>query len=181
MVFSKRLIVLVAFFVVCANAEAVDFPVGVLDLTVVQAESVAMNSIKSQADKLRQKYQEEVANLEDQLRNDYADLAKSSHFNKSNTPNSEDKLEKKYKDLYAITRSLKHQWETSVGDANKKFHKRVTEVVKKIAESKGLVMVVNKDALVFSKKEIDITKEVVVTLNKEMPYIAVVPVAAVAE
>ncbi len=169
------IVVLMPLLAVYGKDEKGDCRIAVVDLKMVQQESLAMKSLKVQAEKLRGTYQEEVANLEDQLKK-----GSSSSGSKSYSPEEawdEEKLEKKYKKLYELSRVRKAQWEIAVRNANYVFTTKVNSIIQKIAEEKGYLIVLNKETLPHSQPSLEITKSVIETLNKEMPSAELITVS----
>lgn len=112
-------------------------------------------------DKAIVKMQKELKSLEDQLSRDAAVM-------------SESKQRKLERDILSQKREIKRKKEEFREDLNirrneafEKLRKRVFEVIVAIAEEKKFDLIVS-DGVVYASKRIDITKEVVDKLKKEM-------------
>ncbi|MDR1032217.1 MAG: OmpH family outer membrane protein [Holosporales bacterium] len=154
------------------GADAAEPAIGVVNVDRIRTESKAARSIEDQADQLRQKYQDEIAKIEDKLRKQAALPALGS---KSTA--SDGGFEKQYKNLQTLARSRKRQWENAVTQANAKLENKLSEIVARIAQSKGLLTVINVSATLFSQEGIDLTTEVLERLNEELPDIKIAPIS----
>lgn len=113
-------------------------------------------------DKAIVKMQDELKTIEDKLARDGAVM-------------SESEQRKMERDVLSQKREIKRKKEEFREDLNirrneafEKLRKRVFEVIVAIAEQKKFDLIVS-DGVVYASKQIDITKEVVDKLKKEMP------------
>jgi Skp family chaperone for outer membrane proteins len=172
---KRTLVIAVLVLISCfciIDADAAGLAVGVVNADRIRTESKAARSIEDQADQLRQKYQDEIAKIEDKLRKQAALQA-----SESKSTASDGGFEKQYKNLQNLARSRKRQWENAVTQANAKLENKLSEIVARIAQSKGLLIVINVNATLFFQEEIDLTTEVLERLNEELLDIKITPIS----
>ncbi|MDR1366178.1 MAG: OmpH family outer membrane protein, partial [Holosporales bacterium] len=135
---NRGLIVAILILISCfgiISADAAGPVVGVVNVDRIRAESKAARSIEDQANRLRQKYQDEIAKIEDRLRKQSALSASGS-----NPTVSDGGFENQHKNLQALARFRKRQWERAVAQANAKLESKLSGIVARIAKLKGLLI-----------------------------------------
>ena len=143
-----------------------------IDANKIGEESIAfktaMEKIKSKAeesDKDAMKMQKEFTKKYETLGKQKNVLSADEYNKKSDALNKE--VEKEEKVLYAQRANL----DKAYREANEALSKKTKAIIEKIAKEKGITIVFDKSTAIYSEASIDITKEVVSEVNKQLKSI----------
>jgi Skp family chaperone for outer membrane proteins len=148
--------------------------IAVVDMKRILAESTAAKAVRTKIGKKRDQYQAAITKKEEKLREDYQKLerqrsilapeaveAKHAEFQKSRSELKKDLQNKRSKLALANAQALE------------KIQQVVEEVITNLARERGFVMALPRSQIIFAEKELDITNDVVKSLNKKLPKVTV--------
>ena len=165
------IIIVLAVFTFQLTASAADtLKIGVLDFQKCIKES---NEGKRLAETLKKKQTEMVEEIK-QKEQEY--LSMQSEIEKQSLMMSADAKERKLKELDKMERDYKYKIQYSREDMQKlendamvSFRGMLLGVVEKIAKEKKYDLITERSATIYISKDLDITDEVIVELNKVKP------------
>jgi Skp family chaperone for outer membrane proteins len=135
-----------------------------------------MASIREQVENLRAAYQEEIATLERQLREERQFLdGDRGTLSSEEREVRERTFESKEEHLRQLVRRLKTQLERALESAKEEFLKHFQSVVSQIARTHHLSLVVIKSAAPYASEECDITRQVLERLDATAQPITLSP------
>jgi outer membrane protein len=174
----RPLMVCSALFVVSQIAPA-QTKVAVINLQRAVLESA---EIKAASKAMEAKYQSRVAEI-DQLNKEVAAISQNLQANAGKlTPQAEADLsaqaQRKQRDMQRKQDDLSGDVDRERNEILQKSSVKMSAVVKKLAESKGLDVVIDAPYMVFFKEALEITAEAIVAYDKENPAAAGAPAKA---
>lgn len=168
-------------FAVClalaGPAAAADLPkavVAILDYQYVMRESAAAKDIRQQIQTYRQTYQQGISDDEEALRREEQELKQQRAVL---TPEAFDEkrqaFERKVIDMQRQVQDRTRQLDRSFNAAMSQVQDAVVPIVKELTTEMGFNVVVDKSQVLFAKKALDITEQVVAELDKQLPHVEV--------
>jgi outer membrane protein len=156
-------------------AEAADGnKVAVIDIVKIMNDSLAAKSITEQITKKRDQFQKQITSTEDKLVQENKDL--TAQRDKL----SQDAFDKKvsaYREKVMKNQEqvdgLRRQLDAAYANAVQEVQKYVSEIVTTIAEDKKIEVVIPSQQLLYAKKDLDITAEVLKKLDTKVTKIQV--------
>ena len=148
----------------------------VVDLQKINREAAPTKSIRKQIGTYRDKYQKEFSDRDKTLR------ATNEQLQKQRPVLSPEAYTKKRRELEDYARSIQgHVQKIQRGlqraqaSSLSKVQERVIQIISKITAERGANLVLEKGFVVFTREgqNLDITKEVIARLNKELPTVQV--------
>jgi outer membrane protein len=164
----------IATFSTFTSASAAETKIGTLSLQKVMSSSKALQDVQMQTEKKLQSFQKQIEAKEKELKSKNEDIEKKSSslsedaLGKAREAFRKD-LEVAQKDFHAKRVAI----DQSRGEANSKVVDKLNEIIEKVAKQKGLTLVVETGATVYSTNDLDITNEVLEKLNKEITSVKV--------
>lgn len=159
----------VAAFVTPASVFAESLKIGVLDAPLIINTSNAAKSANKALEKQVKEAQEKIAGLEKPL------VAQQKKLQEDRAVLSSEKLAEKEAELRKNIRAFqleKQSMKEAIDRENIKMRKDIAQKVRKIIETyakeKGFDLIIPESAGIFYKPEMDITKEVLELVNKEL-------------
>jgi Skp family chaperone for outer membrane proteins len=148
--------------------------VAVIDIEKISKEAVVVKNVAKIISKKRDEFQLEVTKKEKKLEKEGKEIESQKNYL------SKEKLEDKQKDFIKKVDELKDfatkrdkSLKAAYSDAIKEVNEKVGEIVAKIAEEKGLALVIPTSQVVYSVDGLDITNEVINQLNKKIKKVKV--------
>lgn len=168
----RPLVVCSALFVVSQVAPA-QTKVAIVNLQRAVLESA---EIKAASDAMSARYQPRVAEIE-QLNKEISTLASNLQTNSGKlTPQAESEMtqqaQRKQRDVQRRQDDLQADVDRERNEILQKSSVKMSAVVKKLAEAKGLDIVVDAPYAVYFKEALDITNDAIAAYNKENPAAA---------
>ena len=158
----------VAFSGLASRVEAEE-KVAIVDVQRVVNESIVGKAAKSNLEEQINKARQKLAGLKSEFEKQKSELEKQSAIlSGSALEQRRDMLSKKQVEFQRAYQDMQQE----LGKANEKeigkVIKQINDVVKELADSRGYAFVFEKDrqAVVFASSRIDITQEVIATLDK---------------
>lgn len=148
--------------------------IAVLDFQLVMRESAAAKDISRQIKAYRQRYQSEIKQQEDILRNEERKLKQQRTIL---TPQSFEKKRQEFEQkVIAVQRKVQdrsRQLDRALNLALSKVQKAMLPIITELTQKEGFNLVVDKSQVLFAKKNLEITKIVLAVLNKTLPTVKV--------
>lgn len=152
------------------SAQAQTQAVGIVDVNLIMTEAVAAKSlakqIKEQGDAAQaefSKFERELKDMETALNKARADKVTEEEFNKKRTA-----FEKKLADTQTLFQKRRGDFEKNKADAFKTLSEAILKETDKIAAEKKLDLVLAKNVVILSSKQMDITQAVLDGVNKSL-------------
>lgn len=175
-----RFTLLIAFVVSIGSASvarAEGLTILVFDVSRILLESKAGKSIGQQAQKMQSSFQEEVKELQEKYK------GKAEKISEQRTLIAPDVLQSRVEELQIEQRRDERKMTAEVDairngvtDAQRKLLEVAEKGLDKIAKDRKADLVLRRESLYFTSPSIDVTKEVVAYVNKELPRITVKPI-----
>lgn len=145
-----------------------------VDVQRILDESLASKSVQRQIEVQRAKFQSEIAQEEKELRDSETELTKSRESVSAEAyAEQEQQLRQRFLTVEKHVQSRRNALDQSYTDAMNLVRKNFLDIVANLAKEKSFNLVVVKQQVLWSNKNIDITNEVLNRLNKNMPDVEV--------
>jgi len=159
---------MMAFAVLAPSSVRADTNIAVVSIQKIMSDSRAAKSIQSQLDKQRKSFQDEFSKHERDLMESEKKLVEQ----RSSLPPEEFTLKKQeFENKILETRKLvqkrQRALEQAAGEALGTVRNKMVDIVSDMAASEGYDLVVTKQYVILSQKELDITDKVLDRLNKD--------------
>lgn len=148
--------------------------IAVVDMQFVMQQSTAGKSVRDKLDKQREKYMKQIKAKEDELLSMEEELkrqrgvAKPEEFDKKRA-----EFEKQISAAQAEANKLKASLERAYNDAMTKLRGETAKIIADVAKAQGVSVVLSRQSVVLAEKSLDITPQVVESLNKTLKDIPV--------
>jgi Skp family chaperone for outer membrane proteins len=176
----KRFLV-VAFFagafpVLADTPPPLPYTIMFVDNNQVLSESSAMRDIQSQIEKKRIEFQKEISGQETSLRQENEKLmGQEKKINAEKFKLEQKKFEEKVEKIKGLVEVRRRQLEVAYAQVMEKLQKYFQAVVQKIMQKNKATVILQKGAALWiADSKLDLTAEVIVLLNKEMPKLKVI-------
>tara|TARA_B100001989_G_scaffold252958_1_gene237169 strand:- start:722 stop:1258 length:537 start_codon:yes stop_codon:yes gene_type:complete len=161
------ILALIVFMPLQAKAE---FSIAVVDVHRILSESKAAESIKAQVKTKRDGFVKEVKSVEDDLRKDQKQLEKDREtLSKEDLMKKFRSFEEKRLEARKDLQSRQQKLDESYNKAMAKLSQTISDVCQKIANDNKIDLVITKDNIIVGNKALDITTQVLESLNKTLP------------
>ncbi|TAH32718.1 MAG: OmpH family outer membrane protein [Alphaproteobacteria bacterium] len=178
---KKIIVLLMAVFLLSpVLAQAADTPaekplkIAVVDLQAVLKDSKAGKNIQDQLDKLRKSFQDEFAKQEEKLRGQDQELNKQrASISADDFAKKRREFEKSVADAQRSAQDKRKQLEMAMGKATQELQGKIFQIVGKIAEDKGVTLVLTRSQVFLAQRTADITKDVIANLDAQVTAIPV--------
>lgn len=164
----------VAATLVLAPLSAMAQEIVTINIQSILSDSAAAKSAKTQIDAKRNQYQAELKKIEDKLRKEDQSLAEQRSLL------SPEALEQKKREFAVeVTKAQKEVQEKrerlgeAYNDAVGDIQEAVMKIVANMAKERGFKVVIPTNNLVYATTDLDITKEVLAQLNKDLPKVSI--------
>ncbi len=146
----------------------------VVDYQRVLQEAEASKSIAEQMDVRRKSYHDEIAKEEQRLYESERELSKQRSVLSEDAVNAkQQELEAEVQAVRELTHRRRQQLEPVSTEAVSKVERALFEVLTKIAEERGLNVVLPTSQVLFFSRQIDLTDEVLAQLNATLSEVPV--------
>ncbi len=160
-------LIFISFMPVAANAEV---NIAVVDIDKILSESKAAKSIQKQVKTKREGFLAKVKSEEDKLRaeqkaieNQRTDLSKEELIKKAQD------FEKRRMAARKKIKTRKNKLDNSYTEAMAIMTKSIYDVCQAIADEEKIDLIITRQNIIVGSKSLDITKKVMVRLNKKVP------------
>lgn len=172
--FYIRTIIAVIALSTASMAQAEDTKIAVVDVQQIVRNSLAAKDIAAQMEKKRLSYQSEITKQEEDLKKKDQDLSKQRGVL---APDAFDQKVKEFKTQAAEVQrnvqqrrsELDHAYSNALGV----IQKSVYDIISKLSEERGFAIAIPTSQILFAKKDLDISDEVLKRLNAQLPKVSV--------
>ena len=172
---SKLYFVLGMLSVSFANTTyADDQKITVVETRKIIESSTAHNDILKQVQKKNEEFRDEIQKSESELKKKYQELeTKKNALSQDAIDKKNDEISKEVAELQKRSYGQHAALEDAYRNATQILVEKTSDIVKTQAQSKGYQIVVEKGAVIYSDKSLDITDSVLEEVNKAIPSIQV--------
>ncbi|MDR0406691.1 MAG: OmpH family outer membrane protein [Holosporales bacterium] len=140
--------------------------IAVVDVEHINDHAAEMQSVRDQANHLRETYQKEIAALEKSLREERLRLDSDKRTLSIEEKESQERIfESKENQLRQLARHRKNQWEQALETAREEFLRKFQSAVAQVAKENHLTIVLVKSAVPYYASSCDITPRILKMLN----------------
>jgi len=157
-----------------ASSELKPVSLAVVDFRGVLAKSEAARNIRSAVDEKRQELRKYFLEVENNLRDEQKNLSKKRSIVTAEAfEKRARKLKEKAQSAQKLAQTSNQKLKKSFDQAMDKVQKELVRIVAEVAEESGVGVVLFRSAIVIAVKKLDISKEVLMRLNKKLPDVKV--------
>ena len=174
----NKLFILILFFLqLFIGSVFADYPntsVGVIDLNYILSESKAAKDASKQIEEIAKKIEEEIKEDDQSLIDEQNELLESQQIM---APAAFDEKRKEYEKKiqnYNITRQEKlMSIDLLVSESRNEVLNALKPILEELSNEKGITVLLEKNSVLLNAENMDITKEALKILNKELPILKV--------
>lgn len=156
------------------SSELEPVSLAVIDFRGVLAKSEAARNIRSAVDEKRQELRKYFLEVENSLREEQKNLSKKRSIVTAEAfEKRARKLKEKAQSAQKLAQTSNQKLKKSFDQAMDKVQKELVRIVAEVAEESGVGVVLFRSAIVIAVKKLDISKEVLMRLNKKLPDVKV--------
>ncbi len=149
-------------------------PLGVLDVRAILRNAGAVKSIRDQITKYGNQFEKEVQKERDDLRKANQELARQRTILAPEAFAEERrKFEQKVVDVQRLVQKRQRELDKSRDEAMAAVNKAYIKIVTDLAAERDLAIILRKTQIAYSAPALDITKEVLALLDKNLPTVKV--------
>ena len=173
-IFMAVLVLQTSFVRAQASSELEPVSLAVVDFRGVLAKSEAARNIRSAVDEKRQELRKYFLEVENNLRDEQKNLSKKRSIVTAEAfEKRARKLKEKAQSAQKLAQTSNQKLKKSFDQAMDKVQKELVRIVAEVAEESGVGVVLFRSAIVIAVKKLDISKEVLMRLNKKLPDVKV--------
>ncbi|NBX52283.1 MAG: OmpH family outer membrane protein [Proteobacteria bacterium] len=170
---KKTIFILIVSLITSVNS-ALAGNIGVLDVDKIIQESLAVNDIQKKVDSKKSNYESEINKKQTSLEAEQKKLEdKKITLSKEAFDKEVKAFESKVEDLKTFVDRKQNSLKKASIDAMGKVNDKVKSIVAEIAKEKNLDIIVPSSQTLYFKDELDITAEVLASLNKKITKVEV--------
>ncbi len=172
---------LAAALVIAALAPAAaqtlpDARIAIIDYLLIRQKSVAMIDIKSQIERRRQIYQEEITLQEQELRVEDQELVLQRSILAADVfAQKRREFEARVAEVQRIVQARKIELDEAYEYGLKQVQGAVINIIAELAEIHGFNLVLARQQIVFADSALNISDEVLLRLNERLPRVEMPP------
>ncbi len=159
------------------NSSLADYPettIGVIDLNFILSESKAAEDAAKQIEKIAIKIEEEIKKSDQELVDEQNELIESQQIMAPAVFDEKRKEYEKKVQNYNITRQEKLvSIDLLVSDSRNEVLNALKPILEELSNQKGITVLLEKNSVLLNAENMDITKDALKILNKELPSIEV--------
>ena len=155
--------------------------VAVVDIDRIRETSNAAKSVRDQLEKHRNAFQDEISKQENELRNAEQDLNKQRSVLSPEAFNQlRQQFEQRVAEVQRQVQSRRRQLESAMATSMTEVNRAVVDSVQEVATAHGANIVLPKSQIILVDKAMEVTDEVLATVNKKLQAVKVTLPAAAA-
>jgi Skp family chaperone for outer membrane proteins len=152
----------------------IPIPFAVLDVQVILRDAVAVKDIREQITKYGNKFEEEIEKERNAIRDANQELARQrTILSPEAFAEKRQQFEQRVVDVQKLVQQRQQELDRSRNDAMNKVNDVYMKIVSEIAAERNLALIVRKDQTVFSTPALDVTKELLARIDKQLPKVKV--------
>ncbi len=145
-------------------------PILVVDMKRVLDESRAAVSVQKKIEARRSEFQKEIADKENEIRNDEQELLQSRGKMEAKAyAEKENQMRQKFRDVERYVQERRRVLEQATNDSMGRVRSVLQTIVTDIANKRSAHAVLSKQQVLWSQGSLDITDQVLERLNAELP------------
>ncbi len=160
-----------------ASAQAQKVPaarIAILDNQRIMRESSAAIDIKSQIDRQRQKYQDEITKKEQELRKTDQELARQrTILSPEAFAKKRSEFESRYTQVQRDVQARKRELDQAYEFGLRQIQKAISEIIVALAKEREFNIVLPRTQVIFAEASMNITDDVLLRLNQKLPKVAI--------
>ena len=176
-----KLALILFFIIVVASSNSyaqekknIKLNIGVVNMDMVLQQSIATKTLKSKIDKKRKEYQEVIKKRGKKLQDFQQEVIKQQDSMKKEELTAKKKLfQQKVISAQRDTQEEIKNIDMAVAESLKELRKKAVMIVADIAKERNLDIVLSHQQVIIANKNIDITKDVLERLNKNVKSIPI--------
>lgn len=172
--FYINILITVTALAAASVAQAADTKIAVVDVQQIVRNSLAAKDIAAQMEKKRLAYQSEITKQEEDLKKKDQDLSKQRGVL---APDAFDQKVKEFKtqaaEVQRTVQQRRSELDHAYGNALAVIQKGVYDIISKLSEERGFAIAIPTSQILFAKKDLDISDEVLKRLNVQLPKVTV--------
>ncbi len=154
--------------VVSANTGE-EIKIGVVDIPMILRKSLAAKDIRSQLEAKSKEYEKKIGSKEKELRSEEKKLlGKKDSMKEAEFKTKGKAFQKEIVDAQKTVMSYKKTLDVSVNNSMQELRNKIARVVAETAKKKGVNIVLSQDGVVLAEKSLDMTEEIISSLNKSV-------------
>ncbi len=173
--------VLAAVLVIAGLAPAAaqtlpDVRIAVIDYSLIQQNSTALIDIKSQIERRRQIYEEEITLQEQALRAEDQELVRERSILAADAfAQKRREFEARVAEVQRIVQERKRELDQAYQFGQEQVQRTVIEIIAELSEVYGFNLVLGRQQIVFADSALNISEEVLLRLNERLPRVELPP------
>ncbi len=160
-----------------AAAQAQKVPaakIAILDNLRIMRESSAAIDIKSQIDRQRQRYQDEITKKEQELRSADQELARQrTILSPEAFAQKRSEFEGRYTQVQRDVQARKRELDQAYEFGLRQVQKAISEIIVALAKERDFNIVLPRKQVIFAETAMNITDDVLLRLNQKLPKVAI--------
>lgn len=157
-----------------ADPASGSFTYGVVDINQILQSTDAAKGIFTEIEGKRKEYQGEIAKEEEQLRSTEQSIIKQKDsLSKDEFSKKRKEFDERVMSAQKMVQGHKNTLDQAFSESMVKLRREAAKIVAEIAKEKGYSAVFTQDALILAAHDMDITKEVIDRMNKNVKKIQV--------
>lgn len=148
----------------------------VVDLRKIERDANASKSIRKQIGTQRQRYQEQLAKMETELRNANQELQRQRAIVSAEAfAQKRRALEARANEMQRDVQKIQRGLQRARDDSLSKVRRKVLEIIAKLVTERGANIALNANIVIFTRngQNLDVTDDVLARLNQQLPDVAV--------
>ena len=151
-----------------------DARIAIIDYQLIQQNASAMIDIKTQIERRRQAYQDEITIKEQELRAEDQELAQQRSVLAADAfAQRRREFEAKVAEVQRIVQARKNELDQAYAYGLKRIQETVVAIIAELSESRGFNLVLPRQQIVFADSTLNISEEVLSRLNERLPRVEV--------
>lgn len=163
--------ILIAALIAFASVPAMaDTKIAIIDVQRVLDESAAAQSIQTQIEENRKLFQEELSEHEKELRETQKELAEND-ISQEEMRERRQNFESQLLETRKLVQQRRRTLEQAANKALTQLREEITKIVASMADKEGYDLILTRQNVILADKDMDLTDEVMETLNKTVTKI----------
>ncbi len=152
----------------------VQIPVAVIDVKIILDDAKAVKNIREQITQFGIQFEEEIEKERNEIRTANQELARQrTILAPESFAEKRRKFEQRVVEVQRLVQQRQRELDKSRNEAMSAVNKSYTGIVWKIAHERNLAVILRKNQTAYAIPTLDLTKEVLARLDKELPTVKV--------
>ncbi len=152
----------------------IGIPIGVLDVQAILRNASAVKNIRDQVTKYGNQFEKEIQKERDDLRKANQELARQRTILAPEAfAEKRRKFEQRVVEVQRLVQRRQRELDKSRKEAMSTVNKAYIEIVAALADKQNLALILRKNQMAYSAPTLDVTKEILALLDKNLPTVKV--------